>query len=111
MSITLDDKGFMAGTFRVDSTFVIRGHGLFLRGQMTAGSVSVGGVLAITGQQGEIREERITRVDAGNGADAAGRIQRFLGLQLGGIASADISALQMLLKPGLELQVADPQPG
>lgn len=100
----------MAGTFRIDGTFIIRGHGLFLRGQMTTGSVQVGGTVTIAEPHGETREERITRVDTGNGSDATGRIQSFLGLQLGALGAAEISRVQALLPPGLELRIADPQP-
>jgi hypothetical protein len=101
----------MAGTFRTDSTFFIKGHGLFVRGKMSAGTVRVGGLLAIPSRAGPPREERITRVELKQAPDARGDIQPLVGLQLGALAPADVPVVRRLLVPGMELLVADPESG
>ena len=101
----------MAGTFRTDSSFFIKGHGLFIRGQIASGTVEVGGMVAIPDRHGRSRHERITRVELGTASDAGGTIQRLAGLQLGALGPADIALVRALLTPGMELRVADPEPG
>ncbi len=101
----------MAGTFRTDSTFFIKGHGLFVRGRMSAGTVQVGGLLGIPSRAGSIRNERITRVEFHQAPDTLGDIQRLVGLQLGSLAPAEVAVVRGLLVPGMELQVTDPEPG
>lgn len=101
----------MAGSFLTDSSFVIKGHGLFVRGRMSTGTVLVGGTLAIPSRSGPARVERITRVELGQAPDARGEMQRLLGLQLGALAPADVPIVRGLLTPGMELVVADPEPG
>jgi len=101
----------MAGTFRTDSTFVIKGHGLFVRGEMIAGTVPVGGRLTIPCGQGRTRDERITRVELGEAPDAAGNMARLVGLQLGALPPTDVPVVRGLLAPGMDLVVADPEPG
>lgn len=101
----------MAGSFRADNSFIIKGHGLFVRGRMLAGTVQVGGRLVIPVGHGNTRDERITRVEQGEAPDTAGDIQRLVGLQLGALAPADVPIVRGLLAPGMELVVADPEPG
>lgn len=101
----------MAGTFLTDSTFIIKGHGLFVRGTIAAGTVQVGGTLAIPLGHGRTRDERITRVEFGEAPDAVGDIGSLVGLQLGALAPADVPLIRGLLACGMALVVADPEPG
>ena len=101
----------MAGTFRTDSSFIIKGHGLFVRGRMSAGTVHAGGTLAIPARSGPARLERITRVELGQAPDAAGEMERLVGLQLGALKPAEVPVVRELLAAGMELAVADPEPG
>jgi len=101
----------MAGTFRTDSTFTIKGHGLFVRGTIVAGSVQVGGTLAIPCGHGKTRDERITRMEFGEAPDRVGDITRLVGLQLGALPPADVPIIRRLLASGMDLFVADPEPG
>lgn len=101
----------MAGTFRTDSSFIIKGHGLFVRGMMSRGTVLVGGTLAIPSRSGPARMERITRVELGQAPGAAGEMERLVGLQLGALEPAVVAVVRDLLAAGMELAVADPEPG
>ena len=101
----------MAGTFRTDSSFIIKGHGLFVRGRMSSGTVLVGGTLTIPAGSGPARLERITRVELGQAPDAAGEMERLVGLQLGALKPAEVPVVRELLTAGMELAVADPEPG
>jgi len=101
----------MAGTFRPDSTFTIKGHGLFVRGTIVAGTVQAGGMLAIPCGHGNTRDERITRVELGEAPDSIGDIKRLVGLQLGALPPADVPIVRRLLASGMDLVMADPEPG
>lgn len=100
----------MAGTFRTDSTFLIKGHGLFVRGTMASGTAQTGGSVTIPAGGGAARTERITRIELGQAPDAGGDIQRTMALQLGSLAPADVARVRRMLVPGLVLDIADPGP-
>ena len=100
----------MAGTFRVDSAFTIKGHGLFIRGRMVTGTVQAGATLSIPDGCGQIRVERITRVERGHASDAAEDVRGLVALQLGALDAADIPRVRALLAAGMELAVTDPEP-
>ena len=99
----------MAATFRVDSTFAIKGRGLVISGQVASGTVQVGGTVTIPDSKGTSRARRITGVETGNGQDSQGHIRAFVGLVLGKLPFVDLGSARAHLVPGLVLTVADPE--
>lgn len=99
----------MAATFRVDTAFAIKGRGLVISGQVTSGTVQVGGTVTLPDAKGTARARRITGVETAHGQDSQGQIRRMMGLVLGKLPLVDLSSAKAHLVPGLLLAVSDPE--
>jgi translation elongation factor EF-1alpha len=97
-------------TFRVDSTFAIKGRGLVIAGQIASGKLQLGGTVTIPDSKGTSRTRRITGVESGHGQDAQGHIRAFVGLVLGKLPLLDLASARAHLVPGFVLTVSDPEP-
>jgi translation elongation factor EF-Tu-like GTPase len=99
----------VAATFRVESTFAIKGRGLVISGQVASGAVEVGGTVTIPDSKGTGRARRITGVETANGLDSRGQIRAQMGLVLGKLPLVDLGSARAHLVPGLILTVSDPE--
>jgi elongation factor Tu len=99
----------MAATFRVDTTFAIKGRGLVISGKVVSGTVHIGGTVSIPDSKGTSRARRITGVETGNGQDSEGHIRAFVALILGKLPVLDVNAARAHLVPGLILTISDPE--
>ena len=98
----------MAGTFRVESTFSITGRGFVIAGDIVAGTIRIGGRVAVPNGQGDTSLVRVSAVSMGR---RAGGAPDFVGLVLGELPPEEAIPLGERLKTGLELTVEDPEPG
>ena len=81
----------MAGTFRVESIFTITGRGFVIAGDIAAGSVRVGGWVAIPDGAGATRLVRVTDLSMGRRGNGA---PDFVGLLLGELRPEEVNALR-----------------
>lgn len=98
----------MAGTFRVDRSFALKGRGLVIAGEIASGTVQAGATVTIPDAKGIGRSRRITSVETGTGLNARGEIGPFVGLVLGTLPLPDLAAAQAYFASNQLLTIADP---
>jgi translation elongation factor EF-Tu-like GTPase len=101
----------MAGVLRVKGTFIIRGRGLVVSGEIVEGTIEIGGRAWLPIAFGNPRRERITGLEMGTVRSPEGNRKLEVGILVGEIPGSEIAEIRSYLTSGTLVTIEDPEPG